>query len=206
MAFNANIPQPTDRLSTSQQDLLNNNSALNTVFGIDHYPFDNATANSGFHNVVTQPLIVGSNHPTTTTNPKIYAMQDTSNIGVLQYSRGPSNSWPTPITKRQSPSTAISINGGATSNVIDFTGANLIIGTLYIANASTTNASNVKNGVAQFTYHLVETGSVPSFDINYSGTSTLSVISSGKILQIKNTTGSVINAIYWTLELHRIKT
>ena len=52
MSFNKNIPQPTDRLSQSQQDLLNNNLQLNTSFGVNHFPFDDLTADNGKNNFV----------------------------------------------------------------------------------------------------------------------------------------------------------
>jgi len=51
MPFNPNIPQPTDKLSNSQVDLLNNNIALDATFGVDHIPFSTAS-NNGFHKVV----------------------------------------------------------------------------------------------------------------------------------------------------------
>lgn len=122
MTYNPNIPNPTDLLSNSQGQIKTNFSTANTSFGVDHYAFDNATPNNGFHNKVTTPLIAGSAHPTTTTNPIFYAMQDTVNLGVLQYSRGPSNMWPTPVTCFQSSSSPISILNGATANILDFTG------------------------------------------------------------------------------------
>ena len=36
MTFNDNIPQPIDRFSQSQRDLLNNNASLNNVLAVDH--------------------------------------------------------------------------------------------------------------------------------------------------------------------------
>jgi len=48
MAYKANIPQPGDLLSQSQQDILNNFSQANTAFGTDHTPFD-VNTNVGFH-------------------------------------------------------------------------------------------------------------------------------------------------------------
>lgn len=49
MVYNPNIPQPTDLLSDSQKNILDNFSTANTVMGIDHYPFDNSTSNKGYH-------------------------------------------------------------------------------------------------------------------------------------------------------------
>jgi hypothetical protein len=54
MAWQQNIPQPTDKLSVSQGDLLNNFQALNTWMNINHYlPTD---INSGKHKFVTMPI------------------------------------------------------------------------------------------------------------------------------------------------------
>lgn len=56
MVFNPNVPQPNDLLSDSQGDILQNFSAANTSFGINHYPFDNATINNGKHKFVGMPV------------------------------------------------------------------------------------------------------------------------------------------------------
>lgn len=51
--FNPNIPQATDLLEDSQAALLNNNTSLDTSFGIDHTTFSDLTANNGFHKQLT---------------------------------------------------------------------------------------------------------------------------------------------------------
>jgi hypothetical protein len=68
MVFNKNIPQPTDLLDDSQQDLLNNNIALNDSMGVNHYPFDNATVNNGKHKFIQLPEINAAN-PDNPTRP-----------------------------------------------------------------------------------------------------------------------------------------
>lgn len=50
------MPQPNDLLSDSQGDLLQNFSAANTSFGINHYEFDDATVNNGKHKFVSMPV------------------------------------------------------------------------------------------------------------------------------------------------------
>lgn len=56
MTFDPAIPQATDLLSNSQQDLLDNFSQLNTQFGIDHTAFNTGSGNGdGFHKKVTFP-------------------------------------------------------------------------------------------------------------------------------------------------------
>lgn len=58
MTYNANIPQSTNLVSNSQAQLLENFSQLNTQFGIDHTPFNNAGSNGdGFHKKVTLKLV-----------------------------------------------------------------------------------------------------------------------------------------------------
>lgn len=121
MPYDPNIPMPNDDLSDSQVDLLANFQQLDTSFGIDHYTFSNATANNGKHNQVTTP--VQGSHPATSANePKFYAMQDSANLGVIQYSRAGSSAVPSPMTYLQSTSAAIPMVQNVAINIFDFTG------------------------------------------------------------------------------------
>jgi hypothetical protein len=197
-AYNPNIPQPTDFLSNSQQDMLNNFSQANTTMGVDHYSFDDATANNGKHNKVTTPIITGAAHPVTAVNePKFYAMEDYSAIGVLQYSRGPSDAQPTPLTLLQSPVAPIVLLPSTTTNVLDFTGINSAIFMLYGGNLETGRRRNI---VFFGTWipnvflldEIVRTGN-------------LLVLTSGNILQIKNdSTTTNQNNVFWSLSFLRI--
>lgn len=54
MAYQANIPQPTDLLSQSQSDLLNNFQALQTLIDVNHVDF--ASGDQGKHKWVTFPV------------------------------------------------------------------------------------------------------------------------------------------------------
>lgn len=54
MPYNNNIPQPTDILSDSQDDLLNNFMQLSTAWNINHIPYN--AVNQGFHSQVTLPV------------------------------------------------------------------------------------------------------------------------------------------------------
>lgn len=49
-AYNPSIPQPTDLLSNSQQQILNNFGSLDSTFAINHFKFSDGTANLGKHN------------------------------------------------------------------------------------------------------------------------------------------------------------
>lgn len=52
MAYLSNIPQPIDNLSTSQGQMLANFGVLNSFYGMDHFPYTDAT-HTGFHKQVT---------------------------------------------------------------------------------------------------------------------------------------------------------
>lgn len=54
MAYISTIPQPTDRLKDSQNDILNNFIAIKAAFDINHVTFDAAT--QGKHNFVSFPV------------------------------------------------------------------------------------------------------------------------------------------------------
>lgn len=54
MAYNQNIPQPTDQISQSQSQILGNFQALKTLIDIDHVDF--ASGNQGKHNKSTYPV------------------------------------------------------------------------------------------------------------------------------------------------------
>ena len=61
MSYNPNIPNPNDLLSDSQGDILQNFQALNTVYGTNHYPYDNATVGQiGKHKFVSMPVLAAA--------------------------------------------------------------------------------------------------------------------------------------------------
>lgn len=59
MSFNPNIPQPTDRPSDSQAQLLTNNQQLDTIFDVDHVTFS-AAAGKGEHDKITFNNVLGA--------------------------------------------------------------------------------------------------------------------------------------------------
>ncbi len=211
MAFKNNIPISTNNLARqSQQDLLNNNIQLDTSFGTDHYPFSDLTASNGFHNKVTTPGYVTVPptvpvvQPTTTTNPVFYGFQAlnaggvaTNNLGLLQFSRGPSNAVPSPVTSLHSGATPIVLAGLATTNVLNFTGLPKAFVTLYAMDTT------------QFTSAFLVSADVywngTSLIIINNGGSSLTAIASLTILQVKNNSNVVLNNVYWTLKLHRVE-
>lgn len=195
MTFNPAIPQPFHLLSNSQNDLLTNMSALDTSFGIDHYKFSDATSNNGFHNTVTTPLIVGSAHPATAAGiPKLYAMQDSANLGVIQYSRGPNSAVPSPVTSLHSPSAAISMSQNTPVNVFDFTG---LARALCIFSALGTNGATI----AFMTAAIYWTGSV--LRINVLGNSAfMTAAAAGNVLTFQSIIAGTTSG-YWTLQFLR---
>lgn len=207
MSYNPNIPNATDLLSNSQGQLRTNFQTANTSFGIDHYAFADTTPNNGFHNKVTTPLIVGSAHPATTTNPLLYAMQDSANIGTIQYSRGPSNAVPTPITSLHSGTAPIIMNNGDITNILDFTGITRAMMTLYVWNASDTNTTRNFFTRSDILWHLLPVPT-PFFrlltDKSTSVGNGLVPGGSGNILQVQNQTLITLNNVHWTLIFHRI--
>lgn len=182
--------------------MLNNFTQLDTSFGVDHYTFSNGTANNGKHNKITTPIISGSAHPTTSASEnKFYAMQDTVNVGILQYSRGPSDAVPTPVTKLQAPS-AITLLTLATTNILDFTGMTRAIGTVYFGSMSSPALSA---DIFSLTFSWSGTAFRFGAQITTPTLSTFNIVSSGNVLQLKNITSGTISNVYWTLELHRMQ-
>ncbi len=58
MAYNKDIPRATDRIKSSQNDLLQNSGSISTLIKTDHINFDAASGNQGKHNVVSMPNFV----------------------------------------------------------------------------------------------------------------------------------------------------
>lgn len=55
MTYNPNIPQANDRIADSQPVILQNFQSLNTIYGTDHYPYDDASTNATKHKHITLP-------------------------------------------------------------------------------------------------------------------------------------------------------
>lgn len=201
--YQPGIPTGTVNLDQDYQNLQNNFQQINTTYAVDHIPLTQAT-NNGFHNQCTMPLIAGSSHPPTGTNCIFYTMQDASNVGLIQYSRGPNNAPPTPITELHSSSTPIIIAPNGTTNVLDMTGLFQLVATLYIMNYGPNPATNTLtvcdllwngNGGNGFKFLNRSTANAPLQAINF-----------GTILQIQNTNAAPANNVFWTLTMHRINT
>lgn len=74
MAYKANIPQPTDKLRDSQNDLLNNFDSMNAAFNFNHITFD--LAGQGKHKWVSFPEQVAA-PATAAAEMALYTQQST---------------------------------------------------------------------------------------------------------------------------------
>lgn len=205
--YNPNIPQPSDDLSDSQGQILQNFQVANSSFGIDHYPFADQSVNQGKHNQISNPIFV-DNPPTglppvTIANePKMYAFADSVNLGALNYSRGPLNAVPTPLTHLQSPLAPIVLAPGATTNVLDFTGLTYALGIIYAVDTADLTNSRM---ITYFSW------SAPflafRFDslLNSLNSTQLFAQAFGNIMQIKNFSSTLtFSNVAWTLQFDRI--
>lgn len=198
-AFLPNIPLPNDFLEDSQGDLLGNNQALNSVYGSDHYPYNDDTANSGKHKMVTTPA--QSVAPTTTDDPKFFGFQDYSAIGVLQYSKGPNQPLKTPLTTRQSSTAPIVMAENTTIDILDFTGIQQAAVVLWFGNYPLVPISEFDISVLNQA-NIVWTGN--AFDIKQNFTVPVLAVNNGSILQISCPILGGCSAVFWTLEYLRI--
>ena len=203
--FLPNIPQPGDNLDFSQGQLLSNNQGLDTVFGIDHYKFSDATANKGFHNQVTTVAFAGGGDPITpAATCRLYARQLTAPVGLLQFSRGPSNAVPTPVTSLHSPAAPLTILPSTTTNIVDFAGLTTVYAKLFAYNANSASIQTMEYDVF-FTSTAANTFTFVQVIAN-STSLNLAPTNSGTILQLRNNSGSTTYSnIFWTLEFVRIQ-
>lgn len=77
MTYTPNIPNAPDNISDSQSQIKTNFQQLNTIFGQDHYAFDDATASKrGFHKQITFPAPLAVDPPTSTSRGSFYTKAD----------------------------------------------------------------------------------------------------------------------------------
>ncbi len=204
MVYNTLKPAANDNLNVSQGDIQGNFLTANTVMAVNHYAFDVVSGNQGKHNVVTTPIVVnappdGLPPSTISDEPKFYAFKPTQvgstlPIGTIQFSRGPSDAVPTPVTYLQSSSSAITLAASATTNVVDMTGLTVFLGILQ---------GSYTNGLGKFSISQPIFWTPSSFNTFATG-STLIASNSGNILQLKNNTAIAMNNVYWTLQILRV--
>lgn len=82
MTYNPAIPQATDIPAQSQADMLTNFSQLNTIFDVDHVPYNDATAaNRGKHDKSTYVEITPD--PTTVANEIALYSKEAATVSEL---------------------------------------------------------------------------------------------------------------------------
>lgn len=194
MVLQRNVPQPTDILSNSQGDLLNNNNAIDDSFGRNHYAASDTTANNGKHQVIENP--VQAAHPLAPTDCIFYGMNDHATIGPLQYTRKPINQVSTPITCLQSSAAGINLGAGGTTDILDFTGIPYCFG----------EARACCNGPGGTWVSFFWDGAILRATANQyaTGGASIFISTSGAILRI--TAVVAVTGISWTLRFDRILT
>lgn len=201
MAFTRNMPTSGQFQSVSQPIIRDNFNTSDDVMNTDHYGFSD-TNHPGNHKVITS--IDQEGHPTAPTYPKLYATsQSGTNLGVLQYSKGPDrsgvNQVSSPLTFIQSPQTAITLNAAQRTNIFDFTGITRAFARVYAANFASPHRYNFAS--------VVWDGPNANFNINTEVSTGLNLTfdSSGNILRLGNTSGVTLSDLYWTLTFIRIE-
>jgi hypothetical protein len=201
--YQPGIPTGTVNLNVDYLNLQGNFQQANIVYGTDHYPFDNATPNLGFHNTVTTPPVVNSPPtglpPVTAANPIFYAYQQYAALGVLQYSRGPDADAPTPLTHLNSASPITPpIAPLDFVDVLDFTGLGLVFAVLYAGDSGI-------GGNSRLMAFIFWTGTA-GFITNIVGGASLAPSFAGNVLRIQNGSSvATASAAYWTLQLIRVQ-
>lgn len=103
MTFNPGIPQSSDIPSQSQSQILTNFSQLNTIFGNNHYEFNNATvANRGKHKFVSMPA-QGSDPATSSSEMALYTKIVSGNTELF--------------VRRESNGTVVQLTGPASTTI-----------------------------------------------------------------------------------------
>lgn len=199
--YQPGIPTGTVNLDVDYLNLQGNFQQANIVYGTDHYPFDNATPNQGFHNLVTTPPVV--NNPPDALPPataagilKLYAYQRYPAFGILQWSRGPSNAIPTPLTSLHGG--PVSIASLATANIIDLAGMTRVMLMLSGFNDAPTSAE--KKPLNAFVAFSQGTSNVTA-----GGAGSMFAVMNGTVLGIRNATGTTAGSYYWTITFIRIE-
>lgn len=200
MPYKRDQPVASDDLSVSQPILLGNTNSADDTFAIDHYGFSDRSGNAGLHREVE--TVVQGSLPVTVTNPIFVGYQPSANVGAIQYSLGPNGVVGSPVTKKQSQATAITLASLATTNVLDFTGLTRAICILYAVDYETVSLTDTPVLIAMAVWN----GATLKINSIYTtGGGILAPLATGNILQIRNSSASTMNQIFWTLEYQRIQ-
>lgn len=112
MTYDPLKPQPSDFLSQSVSDIQGNFAQANVVMNIDHYPFDNVTANVGYHKQVHMPELLAA--PGTAVNiGALYTKVGTNPAETNLFFQAENSGFEYQITKVSSSNTATFSSNGA---------------------------------------------------------------------------------------------
>ncbi len=202
MVFNNQIPQPNNRLSDSQGQLLSNNQALNTWSNVDHYQLIDGTANSGKHKVTHWPDQVTD--PATAANePAMYAKAVTS-LDVLQFSRVGGSAVPSPVTYWQSPLAGITVGPNNTVAIMDMSSFTFAFGHV-ITGATTVNVTATPGLALSFDFMWIGATNTATFFNTGSGSNpSLTPVQTGNVIEIKNVNVQSLAGLRYTLILYRL--
>lgn len=112
MSYNPDIPRPTDQLSVSQEDLLQNFMSMYNAFLQNHGEFDSSIA--GKH-ATTQFYSLVADVPTLQDEVALYARATGPGNEAELYYRGPDNE--TPINISRAETTGVAPNGSGSFNL-----------------------------------------------------------------------------------------
>jgi len=124
-------------------------------------------------------------------------MQDSVNLGLLQFSRPPNNGTPSPITLLQSPTTPIIVADNASTNVLDASGLTILHGVLWALNVVSTRRQRASQVYWDGSNWVIYT------DFTEKSTS-LIFGATGSTLFIKNDSSGASMSIFWTLQIFKV--
>ena len=113
--YNDNIPQPNDPISQSQPPILVNFNQLNSIFGVDHVRYDNATQSQrGRHLKVTFSAPLGADPNLASPLASLYT-KTVSGASQLFFQNGPN---PGDVVQLTTSSGGVIWKGGSGSGVV----------------------------------------------------------------------------------------
>jgi hypothetical protein len=186
--YNPNIPQPTDNLSTSQGQILNNFSQLESVFATDHYTWDYATvAFRGKHTKISFPATISVVAQTGLAS--VLYSKDVSSVAAPYFDN--------------SVGTSVLWRGGNTNGLVTVSSSNLTLpnGLQFSYGSTTTNGSgnatinwNFPNNLYSATLTRVITGGNNRGFVQWTATPTRT---SGTARMLDSAGTGIAGTFYW---------
>ena len=202
MTYNPSIPQPSDLISNSQSDILDNFSVINTDFGEDHVAFTEGS-NQGKHDKVTSVGQASHLAPAIATDILLYSYEESTETGTIHFSTGAAatkSEVPTPLTAFHG--TEVGWAGGGSFEVFDCTGLGVAAIDMYCWRGD----GKYVWGVALWDGSSFVNSSASSFNqLNQSSPTTLKFKPSGSKILVENTGAIAAQDTWWTLTPKRLQ-